>query len=263
MKTYRHTQSKSSLSVLIDWQVSASRLTAAPPAWKQYPVLVAVAPSGWTEDHWRQLSVTDRDLALHAFWSLARSGDELAAKTIMARYLYFVSYRVSSATCLKQLGGRESHGLVISAMWQALTQRNPPRLPSKSIGTLILNTLNALTLMNKKIAGIDDSLSLDTTPSNQPAMEEQASWNNYAAHPSSDRSPQEEVSELLAWALDTKTLKPLEVQMLTRVHLNGEPGRSVCQDFALSEQHFSSIINAARRKLQKAVQAHISTWGTW
>lgn len=236
----------------LEWNIAASAYPGTYRAWSISPVLAGIPPVDLL-DRYRRLDRDERNGALMDLIALARADDQLSELAVCTLVLRSVTDRLLTAKSLWGMDYATCQDTVLEALWTAI-HKHTIATRSKVFYSLVLNTLHVLSAKTRR----DAARGGEEFPVEDIWLEQPRS---------SDSVPDTatEITELLAWALDSGSLTADEVSLLARVHLahNGTSLHPLADELGIKYKTLMYRAEVVRTKLRKAVQSHIAEWGRW
>jgi len=182
----------------------------------------------------------------------ATIGDELALHTVVRLFLPKATRFARSCTALRGMELDDAIATAVSAIWQA-ARTYPMHRTNSPMGNLHLNALSIISggaAKDPELAVEDDYL--------------EARLNREQQEP----TPDEDLAEVLAWALESQVLDRDEVRLMVRYYLADEDDiatnrESIANELNLSPAALQKRASRIRLRLIEAVKIHIATVGRW
>ncbi|WP_316309513.1 RNA polymerase sigma factor [Clavibacter michiganensis] len=193
-----------------------------------------------------------KDRVLLELLHAAVDGDSLAAHTVVRLFLPKAIKFARSCTALRALTLDDAIATAVSAVWQA-ARTYPVHRTSSPSANLQLNALGIISggpASDSELTAEDDYL--------------EARLNREHHEP----TPDEDLAEVLAWALETRTLDRDEVRLMVRYYLADERDISsnreaIAHELGLSPAALQKRASRIRLRLIAAVKQHIADVGRW
>lgn len=193
-----------------------------------------------------------KDQVLLEMLAASTKGDELALHTVVRLFLPKAVKFARSCTALRGMDLDDAIATAVSAIWQA-ARTYPIHRSSSPVANLHLNALSIISggaAKDPELAVEDDYLESRLNLQHQ------------------EPTPDEDLAEVLAWALETRVLDRDEIRLMVRYYLADE------QDIAMNRHTIANELNVSPAALQKrasrvrirlieAVNQHIADVGHW
>ncbi|WP_144662894.1 hypothetical protein [Paenarthrobacter nicotinovorans] len=237
----------------LEWNIAASAHQGTYRPWAGSPVLAAISTVDLL-DRYRRLAREDRNGALMDLIALARADDQLSELAVCTLVLRSVTDRLLTAKSLRGMDYATCQDTVLEALWTAI-HKHTIATRNKVFYSLVLNTLHVLSAKTRRDAARGgEEFPVEDIWLEQPRV-------SAAGVPDTAT----EITELLAWALDSGSLTSDEVSLLAKVHLahNGTSLHPLAEELGIKYKTLMYRAEVIRTKLRKAVQSHIAEWGSW
>jgi hypothetical protein len=207
---------------------------------------------------------------LNGLLLLARSGDQLAARTVLQAMLGPL-VRLARRTVAYADGDlEESLSRAVEAAWRVI-RNYPLDRACRPVDGISLDVLAALTGGGRR-GGIEVPVGLpaDLGERSEDVAEadelREAFW-AAVREPGARACADEELIVLFAWAVRARVISRAEAHLLLRLHSPEEPGRpltcrEVAQHLGIAHAAVRQRASRATRRLAAAVQAHLQTGQT-
>lgn len=182
----------------------------------------------------------------------ASTGDELALHTVVRLFLPKATKFARSCTALRGMELDDAIATAVSAIWQA-ARTYPIHRTNSPMGNLHLNALSIISggaAKDPELAVEDDYLEARLN------LEQQ------------EPTPDEDLAEVLAWALETRVLDRDEIRLMVRYYLADERDiadnrEAIATELDVSPAALQKRASRIRLRLIEAVKVHIATVGRW
>lgn len=195
----------------------------------------------------RSLPRPERDGLGSTLIALAQAGDRDAERVLVKMMMpkAFSLGRQRSRT--QHIPLSEALDAAISAIWEAVRTYPVARLPRSVFGNIGFRALN---LLAKDFGKPEDTVEFNEAFA--------------SAISPNERTPEEEVAELLNWALDSRSLSRKQVRILSVWHFGTKQDRaSYSGELGVRVETLKRYANTATHQLRAAVQTHIAQNGHW
>lgn len=193
-----------------------------------------------------------KDQVLLEMLGASTKGDELALHTVVRLFLPKAVKFARSCTALRGMDLDDAIATAVSAIWQA-ARTYPIYRRSSPSANLHLNALSIISggaAKDAELAVEDDYLEARL---------------NLGQH---EPTPDEDLAEVLAWALETRVLDRDEIRLMVRYYLADEQDidanrESIANELDLSPAALQKRASRIRLRLIEAVKLHIADVGRW
>lgn len=185
---------------------------------------------------------------------LAQAGHQLAARVVLQAMLPKLS-RISRTTRPSSNDDRRRNDrahITVATFWEVVYAYPVKRRPTRVAANLALDTLHRLTT-NLRRPPADIPMDPQETAGRLANAPQDSS-----SHPDGVPSPDSDLLEVIAWALDIDAITPEEATILVRVYLptTGDAGRGELADtMGISHTALRQRTSRARRRLIAAVRS--------
>ena len=193
-----------------------------------------------------------KDRMLLELLTASTTGDELALHTVVRLFLPKAVKFARSCTALRNMELDDAIATAVSAIWQA-ARTYPIHRASSPSSNLHLNALSIITggaAKDPELAVEDDYL------------EARLNLENH------EPAPDEDLAEVLAWALETRVLDRDEIRLMVRYYLSDEQDiasnrEAIANELEVSPAALQKRASRIRIRLIEAVKLHIADVGRW
>lgn len=197
-------------------------------------------------------AATWKDQVLLEMLGAAAQGDELALHTVVRLFLPKAVKFARSCSALRGMDLDDAIATAVSAIWQA-ARTYPVHRTSSPSANLHLNALSIISggaAKDPELAVADDYL--------------EARLNLQQQEP----TPDEDLAEVLAWALETRVLDRDEIELMVHYYLADEQDiafnrESIANELDVSPAALQKRASRIRLRLIEAVKLHIADVGRW
>lgn len=195
-------------------------------------------------------SAEEKDRILYALLHEATAGDDLATLTVVRLFIPKAIRLARSCTALRALPHDEAVSSSLSAFWEA-ARTYPLHRKTKTAANLYLNAMEIIDRQRVAVAEVflaQDALDWAVERNEAP-----------------ERNADQDLAEVLMWALETAVLSRDEVALMSRYYLAPNPQSltSRAAELGLTKFAFQKRASRIRLKLIAAVREHIQSEGTW
>lgn len=193
-----------------------------------------------------------KDAVLRELLAAGVAGDELALHTVVRLYLPKAVKFARSCAALRGMELDDAIATSVSAIWQA-ARTYPIHRASSPSSNLHLNALSIITGGAAK----DAELTVE-----DDYLEARLNLENH------EPTPDEDLAEVLAWALETRVLDRDEIRLMVRYYLADEAAladnrEAIADELGVSPTALQKRASRIRIRLIEAVKSHIATVGRW
>lgn len=195
----------------------------------------------------------EADRLLLALVRLAQAGHQLAARVVLQAMLPKLA-RMSRTTRPSSNDNRRRNDrahIAVATFWEVIYAYPVGRRRTRVAANLALDTLHRLTTDLRRPPA-DIPMDPEETAGRLATVPEES-----AAHSTGTPSPDADLLEVIAWALDVEAISPDEATVLVRVYLPsaGDSGRAaLAERMGISQAALRQRTSRARRRLIAAVR---------
>lgn len=196
-------------------------------------------------------TATWRDAVLYSLLEASVAGDDLAIHTVVR--LFIPRARMMARTCsaLRGMARNDAQAITVSALWEAA--RTYPLRRTKSPAANLY--LNALSIVSGGHVSPISEITVD---------DDYLEWKSGQADEIT--SPDQDLAEVFAWALESRILDRQEVAVMTRYYLADDTHvdrAHLALELGLTGAALQKRASRIRLRLIDAVKAHILAHGRW